>query len=122
MEALPTTTEHAPTEASAIRPPSTLAAPLGGTAAPPPRPVAADVIRVVTVRGCRAPMIRMWRGAVPYVVRVQSEKLLCSIGEKAFRAAIASSLTNDTFISIVSGDYNTMASVCACFPSRQRVC
>jgi hypothetical protein len=56
-------------------------------------------------------MIRMWRGAVPYVVRVQSEKLLCSVSEKAFRAAIVSSLTEDTFITTISGDYDIMVCV-----------
>ena len=60
-------------------------------------------------------MIRMWRGAVPYVVRVQSEKLLCSIGEKAFRAAIASSLIDDTFVTTISGDYDIMACVRVAF-------
>ena len=72
-------------------------------------PVVADVIRVVSVRGTRAPMLRVWRGTVPFVVRGQSERLLCSVPDKAFRAAIASSLTDDGFITAISGDYDTQA-------------
>ena len=68
--------------------------------------VSADVIRIVDVRGVRAPMLRVWRGSVPYVLRTQSEKLLCSGTDKAFRAAITSSLTDDTFITNISGDFN----------------
>jgi len=70
-------------------------------------PVVADVIRVVSVRGTRAPMLRVWRGTVPFVVRGQSERLLCSVPDKAFRAAIASSLTDDGFITAISGDSDT---------------
>ena len=73
--------------------------------------VCADVIRIVDVRGHRAPMLRVWRGAVPYVVRGQSEKLLCSTNDKAFRSAIASSLTDDTFITNISGDFDMQARV-----------
>ena len=73
--------------------------------------VCADVIRIVDVRGHRAPMLRVWRGAVPYVVRGQSEKLLCSTNDKAFRSAIASSLTDDTFITNMSGDFDMQARV-----------
>jgi hypothetical protein len=68
--------------------------------------VTADVIRIVDVRGIRAPMLRVWRASVPYVMRGQSEKFLCSGSDKAFRAAIASSLTDDTFITNVNGDFD----------------
>ena len=71
--------------------------------------VTADVVRVVDVRGNRATMLRVWRASVPYVVRGQSEKLLCSTSDKAFRAAIASSLTDDTFITNLDGDFDMQA-------------
>lgn len=71
--------------------------------------VTADVIRVVDVRGNRATMLRVWRASVPYVVRGQSEKLLCSTSDKAFRAAITSSLTDDTFITNLNGDFDMQA-------------
>ena len=71
--------------------------------------VTADVIRIVDVRGNRAPMLRVWRASVPYVVRGQSEKLLCSTSDKAFRAVITSSLTDDTFVTNLNGDFDMQA-------------
>ena len=71
--------------------------------------VTADLIRIVDVRGNRAPMLRVWRASVPYVVRGQSERLLCSTSDTAFRAVITSSLTDDTFITDLNGDFDMQA-------------
>jgi hypothetical protein len=59
-------------------------------------------------------MVRLWRGTMPYVTRVQSEKLLCSVTDKAFRLSIASSSEDDSFITCISGDYDVKVRIAHC--------